>query len=331
MFDADDNLITSLDTFYERHVIPNSPLNQRLRTTNEVRREIFFHCMATHFRPWALMESYTPRLIADLQASGMYAMVLTALNSIIVKEVGLHTPNWRARHFEDLGFKFSRGFAVKVLHGFAKTNPNNPFEPYFKDGVMLCGEIPKGEALISFFRAINYKPKSVLFVDDFAHNLYSVYREMSRAGIECHCILYTRKHSHSFKGLFSPEIARKALPTEEALIAQFIDLDHAYEQKMRHDVSQNKLHSGDLILSHKSAASPNLTISSACPSAEASLPAAPTNQSLLSLNAEVKGSSEALKMSIAASLKRVNKEFYENGVVPVLGQMFGPQVKGSSD
>lgn len=318
VFDADDNLITSFDVFYQKHVLLDSPLSQKMRATNEIRREIFFHCMATKLFPWSIIEPYTPKLVADLQESGMYAMVLTALNSVIVPEIDLHTPNWRTQHFEDLGFNFSRGFNVNLIHGFSREHSNNPFEPYFKRGIMLSGDIPKGKALVSFFRVMKYRPKSVIFVDDYFPNVYSVYIELSREGIECHCVLYTRKHHYSFKDLFTLEMFEKSLEKVEAAINLFIEQDEAYEQKMKHDK----------VLSSRSFNPISV------PDDMEKYGVARDNDNVESSNIDVKILSEVdavetktlsdlPEFSYQKMLKEVNKEIYTNGVTTVLGNIFG--------
>lgn len=299
VFDADENLIVPLDVFYEKHVHLNSLLSQRLSIINKTRRALFFHCLFTKLYPWKLIEPYTPRLIADLQTSGMYAMVLTALNSIIVPEINLHTANWRSKHFKELGFNFSRGFNIDFLYGFSKEHSSNLFEPYFKRGVMLCGNIPKGEALVSFFRAVNYKPKSVLFVDDSFCNVYSVYKSLSQEGIECHCVLYTRKHQSAFKELFTIQLFEQSVSRVEEAVNLFIELDEAYEQKIKHD----------RVLSGNTDSTSN--------------PSLPSSKKLTVTTTDSKVGCESTKLSFREMLDAVNKKLYKDGGAAVLEYMFG--------
>lgn len=70
---------------------------------------------------------------------------------------------------------------------------------FFEDGILNPKEnknlnlvIGKGEALVCFFKSIEYKPECVVFIDDDKKNVENVEEELSKEGINCTCIWYRK-------------------------------------------------------------------------------------------------------------------------------------------
>lgn len=228
VFDVDDTLLASLDPYFEAHILPDSSLSQQMLATPEIKRDIFFATLLA-IRPWTIIEAQTPRLIAEFQANGTKVIALTALWPVIDKNLNLHIPNWRVKHLKTFGYDFSKSFPISCLYGFGAENSQNVLEPYFKKGVMFSGEVPKAKALLSFLHTISFKPQSVLFVDDNINNVCSVYRELSRVGIECHSILYTRTRKYPPSSMFSRAEYNSCLQKQEESIKKFLHLEAILE------------------------------------------------------------------------------------------------------
>lgn len=234
VFDVDDTLIASLDPYFEEHVLPESSLSQQMLAAPEVKRDIFFATLLA-IRPWTIIETQTPQLIAEFQSNGTKVIALTALWPVIDKNLNLHIPNWRVRHLKTFGYDFSKSFPTSCLYGFGGEGSQNTLEPYFKKGVMFSGEVPKGKALLSFLRIISFKPRSVLFVDDNINNVYLVYRELSRVGIECSSILYTRTREYPPNSMFSKAEYNSCLQKQEKSIKKFLQLEAILENTTKND------------------------------------------------------------------------------------------------
>lgn len=218
IFDVDDTLIYFLDPFYIEHVIKDSPLYQRcLESKNNVFDNFFNWLMTT--APCSLIESHTPQLVSSLQQQGTKVIALTALRSIFSQRESelLYLPAWRVKHLKELGFDFQKSLPPIPPLGwrFDSKFTQHPPEPYFEKGILFSGMAGKPNTLLNFLRTISFKPKKILFIDDFIENVVSVYRDLTRVGIKCYSVLYTRARTHSIESTFSIEEFQSYLKKQE--------------------------------------------------------------------------------------------------------------------
>ena len=179
------------------------------------------HLFFMKTRAWATLEPCTRQIINDFKSRKMKVIALTALFPIIVKSFKINTVDWRIQHLLSLGYDFSKSILVPSFYGFSGANFQNPIEPYFKDGIIFSGFTPKGIALRDFLYALSYKPKKVLFVDDSISYIHSVYRELTRIGIECDCVYYTRTRKYSITQMFSRNTYLRQLKVQERFLEEF--------------------------------------------------------------------------------------------------------------
>ena len=205
IFDVDDTLTVFLNPFYNEHVLKDTPLHQKFLSMKENVRGRFLHWLLTT-APFVLVEPQITQLISDLQARELKVMALTAFRPLtFLEEPQLKSlPTWRVELLKKLGLDFAKNFPMSPMSWRFDVRKNQDFpEPYFEKGVLFSGLAGKPNALFNFLRAVSFKPERVLFIDDDLSNVVSVYRELTRLGIKCYSILYTRVNPHSVNGMFS--------------------------------------------------------------------------------------------------------------------------------
>ena len=106
VFDVDQNLITTCDPFYYKHVLPETALHQKWKAIAEISGKDYFHRFVAHTFPWASLEPHIPQIIADIEANNTKVIALTALNPVINDKLEINTVEWRVNHLKDLGYDF---------------------------------------------------------------------------------------------------------------------------------------------------------------------------------------------------------------------------------
>lgn len=197
--DVDNTLIWFLDPFNVVHAVNKTPLHSKFLSLEDNVRERFYHWFDIT-APCCPVEPQTPQLLSNLQARKIKIIALTAMRPLKHKALELEKdrPKWRINHLKKLSFDFSGAFPIATLGWLLNTENNAHFpEPYFEDGILFSGLAKKPDTLIRFLQIMSFKPKAILFIDDSLANVISVYNELTRVGIKCYSILYTRAERFS--------------------------------------------------------------------------------------------------------------------------------------
>lgn len=128
--------------------------------------------------------------------------IISALKNKNVKVIALtamrtgkwgHIPSmvdWRIQHLATLGIDFSPSAPYADEIAFTEFHRHG-YSPVFKQGIIASGRYPKGEVLAAFLRRIDWKPKKVIFIDDYIEFVKSVESEMEKFGVDHTSYLYT--------------------------------------------------------------------------------------------------------------------------------------------
>lgn len=116
-----------------------------------------------------LIEETSAKLIDDLRAKGVKVMACTASHRYYKGD-----GDWRARGLLKVGVDFSQQADVIA-----------PSSDTFYKGILSCNFAKlKGPPLVSLLATSNYKPTTVVVVDDKDIHLESIETELSKMGIE---------------------------------------------------------------------------------------------------------------------------------------------------
>lgn len=199
-FDLDDTLIEFTNKVRQTRFKNTSFIkeyNARLDALIQAKSKndplYFFHYDGKIWRdlPSKFVESETPNIVHKLQTRGVKVMGLSA------QKTGPHDliANFEAQRYERLrmmGIDLNQSFVQQHII-FDTFKPFNNYYPAFYKG-LLCsvqqGGNSKGEVLGAFLDAIHFKPKQVIFFDDYKYNVDSVEQEMRSRNIPCTCFWY---------------------------------------------------------------------------------------------------------------------------------------------
>ncbi|MDR3143949.1 MAG: DUF2608 domain-containing protein [Puniceicoccales bacterium] len=127
-----------------------------------------------------LVDEKMPGIVKNLLEKKAKAVVLTALSTKPVADV--HDPiAWRVATLNRLGYNFGDfwpSLADRRFDEFACEYP-----PAYSSGVICCGDVPKGEALLAFLKHSGAAPKKIIFIDDKMENLENVSAVCADVGI----------------------------------------------------------------------------------------------------------------------------------------------------
>lgn len=88
---------------------------------------------------------------------------------------------------------FNKSFNINLLN---LTNPNQPdSKPVFKKGILFADKTPKGETLKLFLEKLNFKPKKIVFIDDYIEYINSVANAAQELNIDFVGIHYLIKET----------------------------------------------------------------------------------------------------------------------------------------
>lgn len=137
--------------------------------------------------PGVLLEDETPQVIQMLQGGGVKTIALTA--ALAGKIHNSFIEDRRISELDRVGITFSSSFPDMQETEFC-TFPTPIFGryPLFKDGIIFTNENDKGKVLVEFLRAIPWKPRLIVFVDDRLEHLHAVEKALgeSFADIQFH-------------------------------------------------------------------------------------------------------------------------------------------------
>jgi hypothetical protein len=188
-FDCDDVLTTLSEQIWKEHgaqflkewcgkSIPNSSEQEiyDVATSILVLTENF------------LVNQEMPKLIKDLKARKLKAVVLTALSTKPVITVP-DPMAWRIKTLKRLGYNFKKFWPRLGDRRFDEFDCEYP--PAYSSGVICCGNTPKGAGLSAFLEHSRMKPSKIVFTDDKIENLMDVGNacqsmEIEFVGIEYH-------------------------------------------------------------------------------------------------------------------------------------------------
>lgn len=224
IFDVDEVLITGLDPYYFEHFSKKSPLHEELFSRGQHTIDKFFLYMFLT-KPWTCMDENLPKLIKILQQQEVRCIANTALNPTINSELRIDVPALRVQILRSFGVDFSEAFPHLSVWDFDTLDSKHilKLSPLFKDGVIFSSETPKHISTLEFFKKTGFKPRRVLYVDDFLENSQAMFEELSSQGFECYSFFYTKKNAKSLRSYFSEEIFTRELRKLEFFIERLLN------------------------------------------------------------------------------------------------------------
>lgn len=128
-------------------------------------------------------------LIDNLKKKNVKVIALTALTTGKFGHIE-RLEDWRIHHLRSMGIDFhpSAPHSEEII--FDDVNGIGT-KPVFKEGIIASSRYPKGQVLVSFLNKIEWKPKKIIFVDDYINFINSVETELTTADIDHICFHYT--------------------------------------------------------------------------------------------------------------------------------------------
>lgn len=121
---------------------------------------------------WRLVDPDIMNIFAELKVRKIPTM---ALSSIYTGKFGVidSIEDWRVKQLHDLGFDFATLTPIKIDLYLKELEANDGI-PILKSGVMLTAQIDKAKMLEYVLHHTNYRPKTIIFVDDMLNNIESL-------------------------------------------------------------------------------------------------------------------------------------------------------------
>lgn len=175
LFDVDDTLITnpfSLGTpSWRNWVKPNIPKYDT--------DFVFYDALTLYIAknaPYRAVEASNAKLISDLQNSGNAVFAFTARGRSQWSTTDLEgVDQFTHQQLNHAGIDFKRSPIPSELQYL---------EPaYFYEGIIFAQHIKKGDLLKHLFKDLNYRPSSIIFVDDRLEQVQSVEAALKEVGI----------------------------------------------------------------------------------------------------------------------------------------------------
>jgi hypothetical protein len=138
---------------------------------------------------WRLVDPEIINIFDELKLRKIPTM---ALSSIYTGKFGVidSIEDWRIKHLHDLGFDFATLTPIKI-DLYAKELEENDGVPILKSGVMLTAQVDKAKMLEHVLHNTNYRPKTIIFVDDMLNNIESLKNLSDKMQIEFYGFHYT--------------------------------------------------------------------------------------------------------------------------------------------
>lgn len=110
------------------------------------------------------VEPDSTTILATLQNNGIPTVALTTRSLPLVERTKIH--------LKETGFNFS------ACNTFAKDLTIQLVKPaVLTDGIIFCNDNNKGQTLLKILQACNYKPETIVFIDDKLNHLFDVEKE----------------------------------------------------------------------------------------------------------------------------------------------------------
>lgn len=187
IFDVDDTLFTSCDALFH-------PCGEQLRNAHyaeiaaasgraEVQR-LASLCLLQ--RQAVLVEPGIPECVRGLQEREDLKVI--ALTAMVPGPFGMiaSMEAWRLEELARFGFDFSSAHSEEV----AWERCDFPHPVVFKGGVCASGKVPKGVALVTLLKELEWHPSMVVFIDDRHDYVASVAQALTEEGIGFRCFHY---------------------------------------------------------------------------------------------------------------------------------------------
>lgn len=134
-----------------------------------------------HRNSYCLVDEGVASLIASLKEQSIPMLGLTAMRTGsygIIESMEA----WRVNQLRLLGIDFSSLLSQHDEFAWQETSPYAG-KPAFKEGIICCDHLPKGVVLTSFLAKMEWRPRQVLFIDDYLDFLQSVEQAMAALDI----------------------------------------------------------------------------------------------------------------------------------------------------
>ena len=174
LFDVDQTLITpndpilkpKYDKLLDEIMGGKKFITDDSGETRYIFREILMHA------PHSLIDPKSLVLVQKLQAKGIPVIAFSAAPGGKIGQVNSFV-DWRINELYHFGFDFQTSFPhIQTLE--LPKDLDLEFPPIYKSGVLITSLHDKGPVLLNFFKASNWTPKKVIFVDDQMSNIRSV-------------------------------------------------------------------------------------------------------------------------------------------------------------
>lgn len=135
------------------------------------------------------VEEKVPEILRAIHMKGFKAMALTALHVATIQ--GVTTTEWRLKELERLGIDFTKTFPEIAPFTLDIFDSHYGGRPTYQDGVLFSHIVQdKGTVLKAFLDHVNYRPASLVFVDDVEENVKAVEAMARREDIPFHGVHY---------------------------------------------------------------------------------------------------------------------------------------------
>ena len=192
LFDVDDTLITSPDTF-ARGNIPGVLYLQLYITFPTLLKSSQWEritSLVDDMAPHILIEPHVATMINHLKQKGCHVLALTTIES---KKYGVipDRARWRAMMLENMGIVFSNNFPNQT---YTQLSSYRAEYPVLYEGILCTNLVSKGEVLAAFLETNNLKPTHVFFFDDDYKNLQLIGKTCENKAIPCTLFHYCPKN-----------------------------------------------------------------------------------------------------------------------------------------
>lgn len=129
-----------------------------------------------------LVDKRSTSLIRELQKHAIPVIALTALET---GEYGMikNLEEWRLSQLRKFSIDFSSSFQQPAPLILLEDTPCNGHFPLFQDGVLFTNHVSKGSVLAAFLEKINWKPTTIVFIDDSFEQIKCVESTANSLGI----------------------------------------------------------------------------------------------------------------------------------------------------
>lgn len=148
---------------------------------NATQKDLFANLMVFDVGGSSLVEESAASVLNSLQKNGYKTVALTA--ALTCTLAGQDVKEKRANHLKTLGIDFSNSFTDFKSKEFKSCDSNMGSYPELYRGILFSNgenlKIQKGQVLKEFLKYVNYRPKTIVVIDDRQNNLDSIADEFN--------------------------------------------------------------------------------------------------------------------------------------------------------